>query len=573
MPPLIFGVAVLWGCQDYPFETREPVQTRAVQITEKITTVTPSDIIFVIDNSGSMVDEINALRRNLTDFFETLSESQNDYRVGFITPDIECNIPERVCPSLPNGTSQACCARVSINSLPDCMEGDDDSDGNLDYSNCDGGRFRSADGIGPDGTTIVGYDRILERPEDLDLEDWLDGVEAAVNSLSCHGSGYEAGLEALRRAVVCSLGEAEREDKGLRTVDDNGTPDDPLDDIITDACPDEKVAQLNAGFLRTGRGTDPMAELVIIFLSDEDDCSFYSDITPYRTLTNNLLADEQAAKLCSPTECYAYHGEDIDTGGTIGLMDWADRNFDPRMDCSNVKRLVNPPMPTPVDDFLADIIAAKGSVRNIRVGGIVGGVRTGSGGLDFASGACYFDPLRTDGAVSDPGPSSSCGCWSTGTNIYCDITNATGGQMTPWPLGNTYQACGGGEQTADGCQSMMAGRYLEFMQQLADRRVELSVPADVYVDSICQFDYGEALGQIVQTIFTNKCYDLGVENVEVDKIEIRYQGDVLEYVGTESGLPGWSHGQDDVTTDICLENLGNIDVDDLFEIFLVTDNQ
>ncbi len=44
-----------------------------------------ADIVFVLDVSGSMEDEINAVKANMEDFVNSLDESGVDYRVGFIT--------------------------------------------------------------------------------------------------------------------------------------------------------------------------------------------------------------------------------------------------------------------------------------------------------------------------------------------------------------------------------------------------------------------------------------------------------------------------------------------------------
>ena len=71
----------------------------------------------------------------------------------------------------------------------------------------------------------------------------------------------EAGLETARRAVICGLSDETRAEYGL-------------------VCPDSRIADLNSGFIRD------KADLVVIFVSDEDDCSFM-DESVYERPTNS----------------------------------------------------------------------------------------------------------------------------------------------------------------------------------------------------------------------------------------------------------------------------------------------
>lgn len=544
------------ACQDYPFESRARLQTNAVEIQEVIRTVQPTDIIFVVDNSGSMLDELEALRSNLRTFFELLGQSQNDYRVGFITPDVECNVPERTCGAF--GTSSTSCCNVGP---PPCEDKDINGDGTLDATTCDGGRFRSVENRSVISTEDRG--RFFDRPPDDRVEAWLNDIDRTLLSLGCEGSGYEATLEALRRAVVCSLSTAEREAAGLREVDSNG-------DLVRDACPDPKVAQLNAGFIR------PEADLVIIFISDEDDCSFSDALvagedptgtsftavpTAYQRPTNPNDPTEQAIKLCSPHECYGYV-----------IADWIEGN--PSFRCAGQARLTMPPDPEPIDVFFDDIVKAKGSVSKIRGGGILGGLRDPSavGPTAFRKAACFYDATGLSSVDQQPGPGDGCGCWANGaSDMYCQVTGVLGQQTLNAPITDDIPLCGGGTQPSPGgCEAMTGGRLVDFLNLIGERRLNQSLDPFVLADSICQPQYDSTIRDIVNTIFLNNCYELGVANLDPSKIQVRLNGNILQRVEPPTVQAGWTQQGDE--SRICLLNLNDIEVGDRFEIFLLTDN-
>src|SRR5690606_29378958 len=106
------------------------------KINEVVATFRPVDILFLIDNSGTMDEERAEIRRNVGLFITELAESSVDFQVGIITPDIECNVPERNCE--PGGTSLACCAL----NPPLCADSASAPGGPLDTTSCDAGRLR-----------------------------------------------------------------------------------------------------------------------------------------------------------------------------------------------------------------------------------------------------------------------------------------------------------------------------------------------------------------------------------------------------------------------------------------------
>ncbi len=210
------GVLGVAACQGYPFvfQTNQRVGSRHYEVA--VQTEGKADILFVIDNSGSMAEEQQKLKDNMSAFIEVLTNSIIDYQVGVISTDV-VRVP----------TSPEC---------QPCCDLDTDADGVPDWSNCDGGRLVSGDG----------RTRIFRRPSDADptqteilKQQLIQDFNAAVTALGTEGSAFETPFSALRRAV------------------------DPDADFA--------VRAINWGFLR------PDADLAVIFLSDEDACEYPAD--------------------------------------------------------------------------------------------------------------------------------------------------------------------------------------------------------------------------------------------------------------------------------------------------------
>lgn len=89
---------VLMGCQEYNLQGPESVVTtynppdlaverREDHITQ--VTVPAVDVLFVIDNSGSMAEEQTNLRQNFDDFMRYFTDSGLDYHVGVVSTDMD----------------------------------------------------------------------------------------------------------------------------------------------------------------------------------------------------------------------------------------------------------------------------------------------------------------------------------------------------------------------------------------------------------------------------------------------------------------------------------------------------
>lgn len=86
---LPLGLALLGaGCTDYDFRVIKPESTKEVNKVVAAAKPKPVDILFMVDNSGSMADEQENLARNFGSFINVLSANpDNDYRLAVITTD------------------------------------------------------------------------------------------------------------------------------------------------------------------------------------------------------------------------------------------------------------------------------------------------------------------------------------------------------------------------------------------------------------------------------------------------------------------------------------------------------
>ncbi len=215
----IFVAVAVWsiatacnGCFGCQSPVDRPGSTLSKACDEKQPVIAPQelDILFVIDNSGSMKEEQEGVARELTAFVNKLRVAggvKQEIRVGAITTTVYENFFD-------NG--------VGI------------------YRACSGGYFCTQSGklqpvpdVSPDGGVIPGSgsQRVIDAADDALSEKFARLVQQGTS-----GSGQETPFEALRLALVDLM----------------GTP----------------LAQGgNGGFLRDG------ARLLIVVLTDEDDCS------------------------------------------------------------------------------------------------------------------------------------------------------------------------------------------------------------------------------------------------------------------------------------------------------------
>lgn len=461
-------ILTLAACQEYPFVFRvnQKIQGRSYDVQVGVSEQT--DILFVIDNSGSMLEEQEELKANMQAFIELLSQSGNDYQVGLISTDIARKPPG-------DDSCEPCCDR------------DTNDDGRPDWSNCDNGRLYAADF----------KNRVFERPrlqEGEDPEKLQERIDALVEDfnetvtvLGIGGSPYEAPLEAMRRAL------------------------DPEGNNI--------VRILNEGFLR------PDASLAVIFLTDEDDCSFADS-----------WYDEPTR---DDADCYV-------AGGAKPVIDYV--------------------------DFLEEL---KGTIEAVRAAAIIGGVPVpdaASDELGFVAKGCYT--IRDPEAPDFGAPSDACGCWSSryktdtrpdeSGDFFCNY-------LSEAPFNHPADRTPVDDRNQGGCRALPGSRIIQFVDEVRRRRLAEQLTPGVLADSICRADYSGTLEDIASTVVLSDCFLLNTPPEDPDMIELRRNGEVLPQVEQGADTPGWRYDPERVG--VCLEGGLKKQVGDRYELRVVSETE
>lgn len=255
---LVLGLSA--GCQDYLFEQKCPEGITESAVTVPAATPTPADILFVIDNSGSMAEEQANLARNFEFFINQIAGSGLDYRIALVSTDLTSNSGNPPQPVEREGqvlftfdrsspymnlvsSDVSACAPVADGTLHACFRG-------------------------PDATRRVIDSNVLDR--DAQIAAFVDNVNVG----TC-GSGTEQGLAAAIRA---------------------------LEETGPGGC--------NEGFLR------PDANLVIIFVSDEED----TDNTPVGQYVQDLTDFKDIERIRVAAIIGAEDGDASDCSTTVGTQ-------------------------------------------------------------------------------------------------------------------------------------------------------------------------------------------------------------------------------------------------------------
>ncbi|HUU01667.1 MAG TPA: hypothetical protein VM425_09520 [Myxococcota bacterium] len=173
------------------------------------------DALFIVDNSGSMVGEQQALAHSFNAFTAALNEAVVDYHIAVVTTGME----SPGCPVCAGVVSSSCMNETGEN-----------------------GRFQ--DRLGHNQGTIDSPDFIFtsdptcREVTDANLDCFYDqALDRGTVLVGVNGCGYERGLASMRKALG------------------------------------ELSASYNAGFLRE------WARLAVVVVSDEDDCGEVGDVT------------------------------------------------------------------------------------------------------------------------------------------------------------------------------------------------------------------------------------------------------------------------------------------------------
>ena len=285
--------ALLGGCLSHPVEEVRYDKTVVAPRMLPIDLNRDVDILFVIDNSGSMAEEQARLARNFPAFINSLDEMGADYRIGITTTDVA----HPGCTKNPTPEDGELVLRSCIEAV---------ADGAFQFNDTDAAKACT------DQCKLVGDQLRVTASHDGEVHPWLESIAGQQNlpagvtmadAFACfgpqgiNGCGFESPLEAMRLAI--------------------------------------SKARADNGFMRDE------ALLSVVLVTDEADCSSnpaHADIFT----TNPTFQNDTAPTLTSATcwragvactgagpelkECYS---EDYTADGTPGALDRADAVLHP----------------------------------------------------------------------------------------------------------------------------------------------------------------------------------------------------------------------------------------------------
>ncbi|WP_438042057.1 hypothetical protein [Sorangium sp. So ce128] len=154
----------------------------------------PADIIFIIDNSGSMTDEINSVQRNINqNFASIIAASKIDYRVIMLSRHGSSTLEQSVCIEAPLGSGSCSPVPQNPNTNPPHFYQYNQDIGSLDSLCMAIDTLKGA--IQPRGeTTSPGWSQWL-RMDSLKVfvEITDDGVDCTTTSLGANKEAFDDG--------------------------------------------------------------------------------------------------------------------------------------------------------------------------------------------------------------------------------------------------------------------------------------------------------------------------------------------------------------------------------------------
>ncbi|GEM_PF-1555534 len=286
---LLAIMLVCAACNDHPVQALEGVITAVNRQANELPAKTKIDFLFVIDTSSSMCQEQENLSQNFSAFSDFLFNelgASADYRLAVTNMDTD------------EGKARG---RFLVNPAPFAPD--------INCAGIDGEQFIPNT---EDCQALVdnGSLRAVLRADQVGSQQELERLFRCMATLGTGGSGVERGLEAMRLALSCNGPNADR--FGACCIPD------PADGsgrrkVYNPSCSPDIVDFVEPEFLR------PDALLVVIFVSDENDCSSPSEnaeestrpICKYNIVdqdndgTPDGYNDRALCDGLTPSECYA----------------------------------------------------------------------------------------------------------------------------------------------------------------------------------------------------------------------------------------------------------------------------
>lgn len=259
---LILVAASTGACFDRALVPLEPCLTSTVQVTERLKLVEAIDLVFLVDNSGSMKEEQAALAREFPELVRVLVSGDLDGDGGRDFTPVRSLRVAVISSDMGHG---------GFPFDPEAGTGVADSHCNAEFG--DDGLFHESAECRAGSTTYLEFTSDgNESPEEFGRD------FGCLASLGTSGCGFEMQLEAMLKAL---------------------TPSDADVTFYGDTRGHGGPNGLHAGFVRDD------SLLAIVLVTDEDDCATfdYSIFTHERTATPNLTCLENKPSLL-PIERY-----------------------------------------------------------------------------------------------------------------------------------------------------------------------------------------------------------------------------------------------------------------------------
>lgn len=296
----VAALLALAACNDHPLKEVELTRTAETELVVNIAPLRNVDILFVIDNSGSMAAEQANLAANLGPMIEALEDEEvaADYRIAVTTTDVADGACAGSGPEDGNFTTTSCRARLEDFVTPPNFVPAEDARESACLSLCP----ESLAELRTLPTSLEAGGEDAQRP-------WIENVLGATNlpegvsteqAFACmgpqgiNGCGFEGPLRAMQRALVRADASGENE----------------------------------FGFLRDD------AILLVVFVTDEADCSAQGN-TPESVRLGGSAACWDAGVRCTP--------------GSDGSLDCASENLDAEGNAVSAEDAVL----APVEDYVA----------------------------------------------------------------------------------------------------------------------------------------------------------------------------------------------------------------------------
>jgi hypothetical protein len=568
------------GCQSYDFVFQPDSNRLGLHLRFAVEQPSKADILFVVDNSGSMREHQIALQNSIGELLQTLAPQDTSYRIGITSTDVygsqvDCQgLPVSFDPAL-GGIGMGDCARFNSTDgspIVRLLMPHDGTRGRLiaaydpavfdvtAYQTLDtqaeqdafNALVKPADPARPEAGARSVIDRDQIQTEacaackcdkdtctkgDTCFETCASDVASAlvtayfrsnIAGLGTDGSGYESGLLGGAWAVGIDPTQASGDDPRNDDVAINygyhlTAPSKPNSIVVT-----QNGSPVSVPWMRDE------ALLAIMFVSDEQDCSMPT------TLYDQRIRIEDQAHQPPSSMCYM-----VKQGVPLQFYS-----------TNMLTRLA---------------VKKKGSTSRLAVGFIGGVKKTGPVGREDRRGVAS-DCVSTLKLPAEP-PSTECTCFATAPaaeyNSWCQFTQQTG---VPQP----------GDPTHHDCDAEAGSRYVDFTSAFPRRTFESICDAGTGVGT----GYGAALVRFAQ-IATVACFDLATSleparhdpNNIVVRRSTKADADAgtapqdLDRVDCDGVSQGWcwQEAKDDEPPRICLVGFNRL-IGDVYDIFVLTED-